>query len=106
MRVIGARQHTVQFNVGIDPAGHPAEQLEDRPLLEDHAGVALLGLGDPRGGIDGQYRPRLPAESHISDQGGGVDERQQQPGRIRLVQSVVGGVISHRPDGRELPVLG
>jgi hypothetical protein len=105
VRVVDAGQHPVQFDVGVDAAAHPPEQLEDCAFLEDHAGVALLGLGDPGGRVGRQHRPGFFAETNLADVCRGVDERQQKSSRIRLVEGVIRGVLTDGSDGRELAVL-
>ena len=54
VRVAGPAEHPVELDVGVDAGGDPAEHLEDGLLLEDHAGVALLGVEDPRRGVQRQ----------------------------------------------------
>jgi hypothetical protein len=44
MRVLGPAEHSVQFDIGVDPGADAAEYLQDGIPLEDHTGVALLGV--------------------------------------------------------------
>ncbi len=89
VRIPRPAEDPVQLDVRIDAAGDPAEHLEDRVLLEDHAGVALLGVEHPRPPVQRQLRARLLLEGQVADRLTGVDQAQQEPRRLGGVEGVV-----------------
>ena len=96
------RQHPVELDVGVDAGGDAAEDLEDRRLLEHHAGVALLGADHPRRRVQRQLGVGLLLEAHAAiGARPTVDQRQQVLGGRRVVERVVAGALAVGADGRD-----
>jgi hypothetical protein len=105
VRIAGPAEHPVQLDVRVDAAVHPAEDLENGLLLEDHAGVALFRVEDPRRRVAGQRDVRFLLEPDVADRLRAVHQRQQEPRRVRVVQRVVAGAVvvgADRGDGAVL----
>ena len=106
MRVAGPAEHPVQLDIGVDAGADAAEHLQDGVSLEDHAGVALLGVRHPWRRFQRQGDIRLLGERHVGADGGRVDQRQQELGRRRVIQRVIAGVVVVGADGGDGGVLG
>jgi hypothetical protein len=105
VRVVAAAEHPVELDVGVDAGRDAAEHLEDRVLLEDDAGVALLGVENPRPGADRELRARFGLEDDVADRATGGDQGQQLAGGAGVVERVVTGAGPVGADRRDLTEL-
>ncbi len=108
VRVAGPAEHPVELEVRVDARRSTRRKtLRIAALLEDHAGVALLGVEDPGRRVERQRRRRAPARSAASPTvAPAVDQREQVLGGVRVVERVVAGAVAVGADRGHRAVLG
>jgi hypothetical protein len=107
VRVAAPPEHPVELDVRVDSGGHPAEDLEDRLLAVDHAGVALLGVEDPGVRVVARIGDiRLGLERDVADRAAGGHEGEQPVRGGRVVERVVAGAVVVGADRGDRAELG
>ena len=106
VRVSGPAEDPVELDIGVDAWADAAKHLQDGIAIEDHAGVALLGVRHAWIGVQRQGDARLFAERHAFPGGRRADQRQQKRRGVRIVERVEGGAIAVGADGGYGVVFG